>query len=126
VLALLFAGVLCLDRVAGVSALIGGCASLFPNAYFALRVFGRRSDRIGTRPHELAGQLKVEEVRRIATGEAEALYRAEAGKLAAMAVVLILAFGVVEPLNAGALIGGFVLTHLAHVMVMFGSNLVER
>ena len=114
------------DRVAAVSGLLGGFASLLPNAYFALRVFGKRGGSTGKQGRGATGKLDEANAGRLAASELGVFYRAEVGKLASTAVLLALTFSLLEPLNAGALVGGFVMTHLGHVLVMFGSNRTGR
>ena len=114
-----------MDQVAGMSALLGGCTSLLPNAYFEFRVFGRRSARTNRPVDESAGRPGEAEANRVATVEWGAFYRAEVGKIAVTMILLVMAFSLVEPLNAGALVGGFVLAHLAHILVLMGTNLAE-
>ena len=113
------------DRVSGVSALFGGLASLLPNVYFALRVFGFGGRQKNADTSQLAS-LDEDQAEKLATLELAALYRAEVGKLVLMGVLLVMAFSLLEPLNAGALAGGFAAVHLGHFVVMFSFNLVVK
>ena len=125
--ALVGLGAYLVDRIAGFSVVLGGLSSFLPNAYFAFRLFETQRKRVSRHlDGREAADLDEEEAGHLATGELGAFLRAETGKLVLMAVLLVMAFSLVDPLNAGALIGGFVLTHLVHILVMFGSNLTEN
>lgn len=84
--------------VSAYSLLIGGLISLIPGTLFASRVFKYRGAR--------AAQMIAREV-----------YRGEAIKWFLTGLGFALSFIYVEPLNVVALFSGFVLVHLAGVVV---------
>ena len=109
------AGLYWWDAVAGYSALAGVLSGLVPNWMSAAKVFGARArKRMDDEASRGGGSAAV---------EFGSLCRAEVTKLVAMAALLVVVFGVVEPLNAGALMGGFLIAHLSFVIAMMCSDL---
>lgn len=76
------------------SALLGGLISLVPTAYFIYRVF--RRDQAGSPEQELGN-----------------MYRAEVGKLAMAALMLVAVFAVAENLDVVALLLAFIVVQVS-------------
>ena len=103
------------------SALMGGVASLLPNAWAVWRAFGGPvaqdgSDNGGT--GELGSPRSS-----VFQAQAGRLYRAEVGKLVSMTALLVVACASVEPLNVGVMLATFVVGYVVYVLVAFGANL---
>lgn len=96
-------------QVAGYSALTGGLTCVIPNAFLALRLM---------LPRREAGARAL----------LRAAYIGEIGKLALTVVMLTMAFLLIRPLAAGALITGFVAAQLMtlSVLLMRDKEVVEN
>ena len=99
--------------------LAGALASVLPTAWWALKVFGRQRPIAGSEDAAQNDGL----ANAGAAAEVGSMYRAEITKLVTMMVLLVLALLVVKPLNAGALIGGFLAAYLAFVVSMSCASL---
>lgn len=92
---------------AAYSAFLGGLACLIPDAYFAVRVFGRSG--AGSAEHTAGSML-----------------RAEVAKLILSVVVLGFIFAFIKNLNMLALVPGYVLVKIAGVVAMVRGSDTRR